>query len=217
MGGRDQSESVVAINRNQWSQSAGARRKQNARAISEALNTKYFHHGYPLSRSEAQEIGLPIAEPNVGLEDLLWSIWVDLESDLQLREAFVPLDLLKKDPNCQALFSPVPQLQIPPGAAPAVVQAIAQAYFQQHALLGVPPTPYETTTALMESIRRASRHRVAGSIFAARQHDLEFKMLMAPEKIGWVDVALPLPGPVEQPAAAPASPGAATPAPPPQP
>jgi serine dehydrogenase proteinase len=190
--------------------------KQNARAISEALNTKYFHHGYPLSRKEAKEIELPIAAANLQLEDLMWSIWLDLQTDLKLREAFVPLELLRADPNCQALFAPVPQLQIPPGAAPAVVQAIAQAYFQQHGLLSVPPSPYEMTTALMESIRRASRHRVAGSIFAARGHDLDFKVVMAPEKVGWVDVALPLPAPVQQPAALPPSPlEPAPPAPPP--
>ena len=53
--------------------------KQNARAISEALNTKYFHHGYPLSRKEAREIGLPIANPDAELEDLMWSIWKDLD------------------------------------------------------------------------------------------------------------------------------------------
>ena len=173
--------------------------KQNARAISESLNTKYFHHGYPLSRSEAKEIGLPLADQNQILEDLLWSIWKDLEADLQLRQAFVPLAILKADPACQALFAPVPQLQIPPGAAPQVVQAIVQLYLQHIGPLGVPPTPFEYTTAVMESLRRASRARVSGSIFATRQHDLEFKIALAPEQIGWVDVALPLPGPAPGP------------------
>jgi Serine dehydrogenase proteinase len=191
--------------------------RQNARAISEALNTKYFHHGYPLSRSEAKEIGLPLAERDQAIEDLLWSIWKDLETDLRVRETFVPLDILKNDPNCQALFGPVPQLQIPPGAAPTVVQAIAQAYFQQHGLQGVPPAAYETTLALMESIRHASRHRVAGSIFAARLHDLDFKVQLAPEKIGWVDVPLPLPGPGEAPQNVPPEPQVPVPAPIPAP
>jgi hypothetical protein len=91
--------------------------KQKARTISEALNTKYFHHGYPLSRKEAKEIGLPVADSNQALEDLLWSVWKDLETDLKFREAFVALALLKADAACQALFAPVPQLQIPPGAS----------------------------------------------------------------------------------------------------
>ena len=169
--------------------------KQTARAISEALNTKYFHHGYPLSRSEAKEIGLPLAEPNQVLEDLLWSVWKDLESDLKLREAFVPLALLKADPACQALFVGIPQLQIPPGAAQQVIQIIVQAYIAQFGLVSVPPTQFEYTTAVMESLRRCSRARILGSVFGARQHDLEFKVSLAPEQIGWVDVAIPLPGP----------------------
>jgi hypothetical protein len=188
--------------------------KQNARAISEALNTKYFHHGYPLSRTEAKEIGLPIAASDQILEDLLWSIWKDLEADLFLREAFVPLALLKKDPACNALYGPVPQLQIPPGAAPNVVQMIAQAYLQQHGLATVPPTTFEYTTAVMESLRRGSRARILGSIFASRQHDLEFKIKMAPEQIGWVDVPLPLPGPGPADTPPPLPPDPAAPAPP---
>jgi hypothetical protein len=101
---------------------------ESARTISETLNTKYFHHGYPLNRSEAQEIGLPVAAPDPALENLMWSIWNDLQVDLQLRESFVPISVLKDDPNCQALFAPVPQLNIPAGLAPAMVQALLQAY-----------------------------------------------------------------------------------------
>lgn len=151
---------------------------------------------------------MPVTEPDQEQENLLWAIWKDLEADLKLRETFVPLDLLRSDPNCQALFSPVPQLAIPPGANQQVMQAIVQLYFQQNGLSMVPPSPFENTLALMESVRRASRMRISGSIFAARQHDLEMKITVAPEKIGWIDVALPLPGPGEVP---PPDPGAAPP------
>jgi hypothetical protein len=169
--------------------------KQTARTISEALNTKYFHHGYPLSRREAKEIGLPVAESNQVLEDLLWAIWKDLETDLKFRETFIPLAIMKADPACAALFAPVPQLQIPPGAPQGVTQMIVQAYLQQNGLLVVPPTHFEYTTAVMESLRRCSRARLSGSLFGARQHDLELKVTLAPEQIGWVDVELPLAGP----------------------
>jgi len=150
------------------------RGKKNARTISESLNTKYFHHGYPLSRTEAKEIGLPVANADPAVEYLMWSIWKDLESDLQLRETFVPLDLVKNNAACQALFAANPQ--------------------------PVPPTAYECTIALMESIRHGSRCRVAGSIMASPQPNSEIKVQLAPEKIGWIDVALPVPGPAPTPA-----------------
>ncbi|HEY1474014.1 MAG TPA: hypothetical protein VGF53_08025 [Pseudolabrys sp.] len=165
--------------------------KQKARTISHSLNTKYFHHGYPLSRTEAKEIGLSVAKPDIAVEDLMWSIWKDLEAELCLREAFVPLDLVKDNPNCRALFGPNPQ--------------------------PVPTTEYEYTAALMESIRHGSRFRVAGRIFASPLPNLEIKIQMAPEKIGWVDVALPVPAPAPTPEAADTSPLTPVPDPAPAP
>jgi hypothetical protein len=130
----------------------------------------------------------------------MWSIWNDLQVDLQLRESFVPIIVLKDDPNCQALFAPVPQLHIPAGLAPGMVQALLQAYLQQVQHQAVPPATFENNLALMESLRHASRMRVAGRIFAARQHDLTFNIRVEAEKVGWVDVALPLPAPAGAPA-----------------
>ncbi len=189
--------------------------KQSARTISESLNTKYFHHGYPLSRSEAKEIGLPIAASDETLDNLMWHIWRDLEAELRLRETFVPLELLKADARCAALFGPTAQLQIPPGANAQVQQMMVQLYFQQVGLQHIPPTSYELTLAVMESLRIASKSRMIGEIFAARGHDLDFKIQMAPEKVGWVDVPLPLPVPEQEPAATPEPEEVARPEPPP--
>lgn len=166
-----------------------------ARAISEALNSKYFHHGYPVSRNEARTIGLPIAKSDQKLEELMWSIWKDLESELKIRETFVPLELVRADPACQAIFSPVPQLQLPVGANVAQLQILFQMYLQQLAATAVPPTMFDNTLSLVESARKASRFQMSGSIFAARQHDLEMKVQVVQEKVGWVDVEMPIPAP----------------------
>jgi hypothetical protein len=189
--------------------------KQSARAISESLNTKYFHHGYPLSRREAKEIGLPVAAIDDTLDNLMWSIWRDIEAELRLREAFVPLELLKADSNCSALFSPVAQIQFPVGANPQLQQMLLQMFAQQVGLQKVPPASYENTLALMESLRVASKSRIIGQIFATRGYDLEFKIQMAPETVGWVDVPLPLPVPEQEPLAAPEPDEAPKPIPPP--
>ena len=162
-----------------------------AKAISESLNSKYFHHGYPLGRAEAKTIGLPIAKSDDGLEALMWSIWKDLESDLRIREAFVPLELVKANAACAGLFSPVQQLQLPVGINPQQLQMLFQMYLAQVLNIAVPPTPFEYTIGLVESVRGASKFNVSGSIFSARQHDMDIKIQVTPEKMGWVDVPIP--------------------------
>jgi hypothetical protein len=169
--------------------------KQNARAIAESLNTKYFHHGYPLNRKEAKEIGLDVDPADETTERLMWRIWQDIEDDLKLREPFLPIALFRADPNCKALFAPVPQLSLPPGAPPPVVQAFVATMAQQLATHVVPPTAFDYTIGIMESDRHASRGRMKGSVFAARQSDLDIKIQIVPESIGWQNVPIPTPGP----------------------
>lgn len=53
-----------------------------ARAIAEALNRSFYHHGYPLSTSEAKKIGLPVIAASEELEQLLWNVWQDVENEM---------------------------------------------------------------------------------------------------------------------------------------
>jgi hypothetical protein len=187
--GRSMAEAMLQLH---MKDGGNTKSKQNVRAISESLNTKYFHHGYPLNRKEAKQIGLSIEPPDTDTERLMWRIWKDIETDLKLREPFNPLGILKAEASCKNLFAPVPQLTLPPGAPPPVLQALAQQYAAQIGATMVPPAAFEYTTGIMESCRHASRARVIGSIFAARQHDLEFKIQVAPEVSGWIDVPMPV-------------------------
>lgn len=74
--------------------------KQKARSISEKLTKDFFHHGYPVNRTEAKDIGLKVKE----LEALMWSIWSDLSAELRLREPHNPVTVLHDDPACASLF-----------------------------------------------------------------------------------------------------------------
>jgi hypothetical protein len=121
---------------------------QKAKVISQALTTKFFHHGYPLSRSEAKEIGLPIAAANPAVEALMWDIWTDIEEELEIRRPFSPLRVLRDSPQCAPLFGPVPQN---PAGVPVVV---------------VPPASSQQILAIMESARHATRCVVESEIFA---------------------------------------------------
>lgn len=62
--------------------------KAKAKSISEMLNTAFYHHGYPLSKKEAAEIGLPIAEANPELENYMWQICEDFSEEMKFNEVY---------------------------------------------------------------------------------------------------------------------------------
>ncbi len=194
----------------------GETEKQKAHSISQSLNRSFFHHGYPVSRSEAKEIGLKLASPNVDIEKLMWAIWLDLEDEFKLREPFNPLALLRNDPQCQALFSPVPMLNLPGGVPPQALNQFLSQLLPQ-LVTAVPPTRYEILGAILESTRLATRTITGGSVLATRLPDLQVKLQLLADTQGWIDMDLqtgqPKPKtPAQAPSTLPQSPQTAAPA-----
>lgn len=143
---------------------------QKAKVISEALNTKFFHHGYPVSRTEAKEIGLPIGDENGDVQSLMWQIWLDIEADLKLRQPFSPITVLHDDPACAGLFTPAA------GGGAAVA---------------APPAKFSNTTAVIESSRHATRHVIEGNVSGIRTPDLKLNVSVMHIREGWQDVSVP--------------------------
>jgi hypothetical protein len=190
--GRYMSEAMLRLH---MPESGDAGKRQSAKAISESLSTKYFHHGYPLNRREAKEIGLPVEEADADTGKLMWSIWKDIERELKIRQPFNPLQILRDNAaSAAAIFGPVPQLGLPPGAPPMVMQMLAQQYASHFASASVPPAPFESIVGIMESPRHASRAVNYGQIFGARQPDMEFKLQVVVQQSGWEDVSIPTSG-----------------------
>ncbi|MCB9694497.1 MAG: hypothetical protein H6736_22025 [Alphaproteobacteria bacterium] len=163
---------------------------EKARAIAQALNKNYFHHGYPVSRSEAKELGLKVVYPPTDVEKLLWEIWLDMEAELELRAPFNPIGLLRQDPGCAALFAPVSQVNLPAGLPQAIAQQIMLQHAAQSTISTIPPTKYSTIAALCESSRWATRHVSHGSIVGARMPDLTLRVSQVQEHQGWMDMDL---------------------------
>lgn len=65
--------------------------------ISETLNTKFYHHGYPLSRTEAKDIGLPISDSNPSIEQIIWDIYEDFANEFLFNEIFDPIKLIQNN------------------------------------------------------------------------------------------------------------------------
>ncbi len=64
-------------------------------ALVTRLTTEFYSHMHLISRSEALEIGLPIADRDQALENLLDSYYEQLKMDLVLTEPFNPAAMLK--------------------------------------------------------------------------------------------------------------------------
>jgi hypothetical protein len=163
---------------------------QKARAIAEALNKQFLHHGYPVSRSEAKEVGLKVTYPDEKLETLLWKIWLDIEEELEIREPFNPLSLVHQNPDCAPVFAPAVQLQMPSNLPPPVMQQVLQAALNQIGTVAVPPTPFEAIGAIIESARTATRYVFDGKILAVRLPNLEIQLSVQVLRACWRTVSV---------------------------
>lgn len=62
--------------------------------IIDALTEKMYSHGHAIGRREATELGLPVEKPEESLETLIWSLYQEYETFLQLNEPIDPEELL---------------------------------------------------------------------------------------------------------------------------
>lgn len=164
----------------------GEEGKKKAREISEKLTKDYFHHGYPVNRTEAKGIGLKVTDRDDELEELMWDIWGDISEELKLREPHNALTVLRDTPACQALFAPLPLLNLPANLPPQIAQQAYQQVLQQVQVAQVPFASYEIIQALVESSRYASRFVTRGMVFGTRTADQQIKISTLIERQGWV-------------------------------
>jgi ATP-dependent protease ClpP protease subunit len=157
------------------------------KALVENLSRQFYAHAYPVSRTEAIQMGLAVnKERDEKLEDLMWRLWLDLEEEFMERWPFHPMtELLSREPVAKVLLSPVPQWNLPPNLP---IQNICQTNAQElekvlagKANLRVEPVPFQIISAIMESTRLAYRFVSKGQILASRLPDLnvQFKCLTA--------------------------------------
>lgn len=156
-----------------------------AKAIAETLNKSFYHHGYPVDRSEAHRIGLPIIKPPEDLEDVLWKVWKDVEEEMMCNHAFDPLEVVLNDPKTAALVGPVPQIQIPANAPPQIVQQAMATIMQQIAIVNIEPVDYTLFLATVESVYARSEFRSQLKISAVRLPDMRISVSVNRLSQGW--------------------------------
>ncbi len=159
--------------------------KNKAKAIAEALNTSFFYHGYPLSRTEASEIGLPVVQPNKELEELMWNVWEDVENEMECSKPFNPLEVVLNKPEIAALIAPVNQIQIPANLPAPILQQVLNNVLQQIQLVTVLPVDYSLFIATLESTNCKSEYRTLGKINAVRKPDMGIGINLVAVQQGW--------------------------------
>jgi Serine dehydrogenase proteinase len=146
--------------------------RSKLRTIVENMSRKFQTHGYPVNRTEALEIGLPVnKERDLDLEKMMWEVWLDIEEDLKENIQFHPLFELLNSNEAKKLLSPVPQLLVPMvyssgGHVSTNVDDLIQKSKP------VKPVDFEYVSAIVESSRAASQHITRGKILSCRSPNL---------------------------------------------
>ena len=155
------------------------------KSIVKQLHQSFYDHGYPISLTEAKEIGLKAVAADQTTESTLWDIWCDVETDLQLRRHFTLMSIVKDNPACAALFEPTKQVILPAGLTPDQVQEFVHNFLAGTAVKDIPATPFDLTLGMLESTRLASRWYQKGRILSERLPDLDIQLTPVLEDHGW--------------------------------
>ena len=140
--------------------------------ISDVLNKSFFHHGYPVGRTEAKEIGLHVVFPPENLEELMWKVWEDVEGEMECRKPFNPHDIAMADPQISQAIRQVQQHPMLATMQPQVVT--------------VHPIESRVISAVVESRRIQSEFRSTVLINAVRMPDLNINITITPMSKGWI-------------------------------
>jgi hypothetical protein len=157
------------------------------KTISETLNRSFYHHGYPVGRKEAQQIGLPlVTTENKELEEKMWAVWQDIEKEMECDKPFNPVELVLADPQVSALIGPVSQIQMPANLPPQVAQQAYNNILQQIPVAQVPPIDYNLFQGTLECCWCKSEFRTTGKLNAVRLPDMSIAVNMVPMSSGWL-------------------------------
>lgn len=162
-------------------------RSLELRTVVENMSKKFQSHAYPVNRTEAIEMGLPVnKERDKELEKLMWDVWLSIEVELKEAEPFYPIfELLKNPKVAEKLLAPVPQLDIPMCATVSSNFQTGLKDVKDLSKTTVEPVDFETVNAVVESSRVAHKHVSKGKILSCRNPDLMIRYNMIVSSRSW--------------------------------
>lgn len=146
------------------------------KTITEALNTSFYHHGYPVGRKEAKGIGLPIPDASDDdLNSLIWDVWKNIEAEMECDDPFKPIGIILNSPEAPKLLSPVPQVNIPTNLPPNLIQQVYKKIVEEASTVTqINPVDFKLLLSTVESIYGKSEYLLKGKILASRLPSMKF-------------------------------------------
>lgn len=166
----------------------------------EALNSSFYHHGYPVGINEVEKIGLPVKnaskiknkdENGNTLENLIWMVWKDIESEMQCSKSFDPMEIVLNDKDTSDYLNNIPVIanlpvNIPDDIKQPIMKQILNQILKQVQIKTIKPIEYETFNATLESCRCMSMFKTQGKITAIRLPSSEITINTIKISDGWV-------------------------------
>ncbi len=160
--------------------------KSKASAIAKTLNTSYYHHGYAVSRSEAQNIGLNVVNPDLTIENLMWEIWKDYSEEMKCGSEFNVVAAIMSNPTAQTWLNSANVINIPVNTPPQVAQNLLATIAQSTATVATqPPIQLEELIASIESIRSAVAVHTTFNIIYWRDANMALSFNATAYSEGW--------------------------------
>jgi len=171
----------------------GPEERNMARSIAENLNKSFFAHGDAVSRSRARSLQLKIAVDDPKLERLLWNAYLGLETYMELRHPFDPLQHFLAHGG-SASVAPKAPLVLPPNSPPQLVNQlwsqVAQEAKQVLGQLAI-EIEYSVVNAVIESPRAAAEFSTIGNLSGVRIPGGEIKLAGIDRESGWRVIEIP--------------------------
>lgn len=129
--------------------------KSKAIAISKALNSSYFHHGYAVGRTEAKNIGLNVIYPEEALEKPMWDVWSDYSTEMKCGREFNIIAEVMSNPSSAAQINSIPVVDLPANMSPQFAQSIIANATKNTGITMRPTLEITELIASIESVRTA--------------------------------------------------------------
>lgn len=159
--------------------------KSKAVAISKALNSSYYHHGYAVGRTEARNIGLNVVYPNETLEELMWAVWADYSSEMKCGREFNIVAEIMSNPTAAAQVNTIPVVNFPANTPPQIAQGLIVNAAQNTGITQRKTLEISELVASIESVRTAMHVHTKFSIAYWRDPNMALGFNATAYSQGW--------------------------------
>ncbi len=159
--------------------------KSKAIAISKALNSSYFHHGYAVGRTEAKNIGLNVVYPDETIENLMWDVWSDYSTEMKCGREFNIIAEVMSNPASAAQINSIPVVNLPANTPPQLAQNIIATTAQNTGITMRKTLEVSELIASIESVRTAMHVHTKFSIAFWRDPNMAVSFNATGYSEGW--------------------------------